>query len=60
MLDRLDALPNDELRDLIRRSYEMVAAAAPKARTRGPGRKKKAARAKMPERKAPAKKRKKR
>jgi predicted DNA-binding protein (MmcQ/YjbR family) len=30
MLDRLDALPNDELRDLIRQSYEMVEANAPK------------------------------
>ena len=28
MLDRLDALRNDELRDLIRLSYEMVAAKA--------------------------------
>jgi predicted DNA-binding protein (MmcQ/YjbR family) len=33
MLDRLDALRNDELRDLIRQSYEMVAAKAPKPRT---------------------------
>jgi predicted DNA-binding protein (MmcQ/YjbR family) len=32
MLDRLDALPNDELRDLILQSYEMVAAKAPKMR----------------------------
>ena len=30
MLDRLDALPADELRDRIRQSYEMVAAKAPK------------------------------
>ena len=30
MLDRLDALRNDELKDLIRQSYEMVAANAPK------------------------------
>ena len=30
MLDRLDALRNDELKDLIRESYEMVAAKAPK------------------------------
>jgi predicted DNA-binding protein (MmcQ/YjbR family) len=29
MLDRLDALPWDELKDLIRQSYEMVAAKAP-------------------------------
>jgi predicted DNA-binding protein (MmcQ/YjbR family) len=30
MLDRLNAVPWDELRDLIRQSYEMVAAKAPK------------------------------
>jgi len=30
MLDRLDALPDAELRDLIRQSYEMVAAKAKK------------------------------
>jgi predicted DNA-binding protein (MmcQ/YjbR family) len=29
ILDRLDALPNHELRDLIQQSYEMVAAKAP-------------------------------
>jgi len=34
LLDRLDALRNDELKDLIRRSYEMVAAKAPKAKAR--------------------------
>jgi predicted DNA-binding protein (MmcQ/YjbR family) len=33
ILDRLDALRNDELRDLIRQSFEMVAAKAPKRRT---------------------------
>jgi predicted DNA-binding protein (MmcQ/YjbR family) len=32
ILDRLDALHNDELEDLIRQSYEMVAAKAPKAK----------------------------
>lgn len=31
MLDRLDALSGEELRDAIRQSYEMVAAKAPKA-----------------------------
>lgn len=31
MLHRLGALPSDELQDLIRASYEMVAAKAPKA-----------------------------
>jgi len=30
MLDRLDALPQEELRDAIRQSYEMVLAKAPK------------------------------
>lgn len=30
MLDRLDAMRNNELKDLIRQSYEMVAAKAPK------------------------------
>jgi predicted DNA-binding protein (MmcQ/YjbR family) len=30
MLDRLDALPGDELEELIRQSYAMVAAKAPK------------------------------
>ena len=32
MLDRLDAVRWDELRELIRQSYEMVAAKAPKAK----------------------------
>jgi predicted DNA-binding protein (MmcQ/YjbR family) len=36
MLDRLDALPWNELKELIRQSYEMVAAKAPK---RKPGKK---------------------
>jgi len=36
-LDRLDAVPGDELEDLIRQSYEMVAAKAPKKK---PGMKK--------------------
>lgn len=36
MLDRLDALPDEELRDLIRRSYEMVAAKAPKKKIKKP------------------------
>jgi predicted DNA-binding protein (MmcQ/YjbR family) len=35
LLDRLDALGRDELEDLIRQSYEMVAAKAPKRGTRG-------------------------
>jgi predicted DNA-binding protein (MmcQ/YjbR family) len=38
MLDRLDAVPPDELEDLIRQSYEMVAANMPKSRSRKPKR----------------------
>jgi predicted DNA-binding protein (MmcQ/YjbR family) len=34
MLDRLDAVEGSELEDLIRQSYEMVAAKVPKARPR--------------------------
>jgi predicted DNA-binding protein (MmcQ/YjbR family) len=34
MLDRLDALRDDELRRLIRQSYEMVEAKAPKSKSR--------------------------
>jgi len=34
ILDRLDALRRDELEDFVRQSYEMVAAKAPKTRTR--------------------------
>jgi predicted DNA-binding protein (MmcQ/YjbR family) len=41
MLDRLDALRNDELKDVIRQSYEMVAAKAPKLRPQPPKRQKK-------------------
>ncbi len=40
-LDRLDALRTDELRDLLRQSYEMVAANAPKLRVQKPSREKK-------------------
>ena len=40
LLERLDAVRNDELRDLIRQSYEMVAAKASKAKTRTSKRKK--------------------
>jgi predicted DNA-binding protein (MmcQ/YjbR family) len=36
MLDRLDALRHEELWDLIRRSYEMVAAKAPKKKSGRP------------------------
>jgi predicted DNA-binding protein (MmcQ/YjbR family) len=41
MLDRLDALRNDELKDVIRQSYEMVAAKAPRPRAQPPNRQKK-------------------
>jgi predicted DNA-binding protein (MmcQ/YjbR family) len=41
MLDRLDALRNDELKDAIRQSYAMVAAKAPKPRAQPPKRQKK-------------------
>jgi len=34
LVERPDALRNDELKDLIRQSYEMVAAKAPKAKAR--------------------------
>lgn len=40
MLDRLDAVPNGELEDLIRRSYEMVASKVPARRAPLPIRKK--------------------
>jgi predicted DNA-binding protein (MmcQ/YjbR family) len=36
LVERLDALRKDELRDLIRQSYEMVAAKAPKRRAKQP------------------------
>jgi predicted DNA-binding protein (MmcQ/YjbR family) len=49
ILDRLDALRSEELRDLIRESYEMAAAKAPgKARSKSSGGKKKAAKKKLP------------
>jgi predicted DNA-binding protein (MmcQ/YjbR family) len=38
MLDRLDALGGNELEDLIRQSYEMVAANAPKQKVSKPSR----------------------
>jgi len=42
MLDRLDALPANELKELIRQSYEMVSAKASKSKVRHAPRKKKA------------------
>ena len=41
ILKRLNALRNDELKDMLRQSYEMVAASAPKLGTRKPSREKK-------------------
>ena len=55
MLERLDALENDELRDLIRQSYEMVAAKAPKKRIQRPGRKRQRIKEKTTARKKGAK-----
>jgi len=49
ILERLDALRPDELRDMIRQSYEMVAAKAPKAKAgKSSGAKKPAARRRRP------------
>lgn len=45
ILDRLDALGNDELENLIRQSYEMVAAKTPKAAGKTKAAKKKGKRA---------------
>lgn len=55
MLERLDALEDDALRDSIRQSYEMVAAKAPKKRIPRPGRKKQRIKEKTTERKKGAK-----
>jgi len=41
MVERLDALRHDELKDLIGQSYEMAAAKAPKRRARPPEQKRK-------------------
>ena len=41
MLDRLDALPSDELKELLAHSYDMVAAKAPLKKVRNAVRKKK-------------------
>jgi predicted DNA-binding protein (MmcQ/YjbR family) len=43
ILDHLNALRPDELKDLIRQSYEMVASKAPKSKSSPPNRKKKGA-----------------
>jgi ribosomal protein L12E/L44/L45/RPP1/RPP2 len=42
MLDRLDGLRTDEMKELIQQSYEMVAAKAPRAARRKKGAKTKA------------------
>jgi predicted DNA-binding protein (MmcQ/YjbR family) len=41
LVEQLDALHNNEVKDLIRQSYEMAEAKAPKAKARTPKRKKK-------------------
>ena len=41
MLDRLDALPSDELKELLADSYELVAAKAPLKKVQSAVRKKK-------------------
>jgi predicted DNA-binding protein (MmcQ/YjbR family) len=46
MLDRLDAVSSDELKDLIRQSYEMVASRVPARRASSPSKKKKKKKAK--------------
>ncbi len=56
LLDRLDALGGEELRDLLRQSYEMVAAKAPKAAS-AKGKKKKSAQKKSGRPKPRAKRR---
>lgn len=57
IVNRLDALHNHEVRDLLRQSYVMVAANAPRLKTRKPSREKKPLKKKAPG-KAAAKKRK--
>jgi predicted DNA-binding protein (MmcQ/YjbR family) len=52
MLDRLDAAPWDELRELIRQSYEMVAAKAPKGKPSPPASKKGSGKAKARKKRA--------
>jgi predicted DNA-binding protein (MmcQ/YjbR family) len=47
LVDRLDALGGDELRDLLRQSYEMVAAKAPKAAAKTKGKKSKSSNKKV-------------
>ena len=52
MLDRLDALAGGELKELIRQSYEMVAANAPKAKRQSKTTKKSGEKAQSSERKS--------
>ena len=57
MLDRLDALRRDELKDYIRQSYEMVSAKASKVKTRRAKSAKKGVRKKTAGRRRPGRKR---
>lgn len=57
MLDRLHALPNDELEDLLRQSYNMVAAKVPKKRAQKSNSRKKISRKGAIRRKTRARKR---
>jgi predicted DNA-binding protein (MmcQ/YjbR family) len=52
MLDRLDAVDKNELEELIRQSYEMVAAKTPKSKRRMSTNKKRSARSKGPKKRA--------
>jgi predicted DNA-binding protein (MmcQ/YjbR family) len=52
MLDRLDAVDKNELEELIRQSYEMVAAKTPKSKRRMSTNKKRSARSKGPQKRA--------
>jgi predicted DNA-binding protein (MmcQ/YjbR family) len=60
MLDRLDALGHEELRELIRQSYEMVVAKAPGKTAKDSGAKKSGVKANKKRRAAPKKGKKKR
>src|SRR5580704_11385416 len=60
MLDRMDALGHEELRELIRQSYEMVVAKAPGKTAKDSGAKKSGVKANKKRRAAPKKGKKKR
>ena len=59
ILNRLDALPTAELRDMLRQSYDMVAASAPKQGPRKPSRGTKLVKKKTPGKTLPRKKKRK-